>query len=112
MSYFINREISWLKFNRRVLEEADAAIVPVFERMRFLSIFVSNLDEFFMVRAGSLHDRSLLVNELPDNKTGMTAGEQLAAIDVGSEVEIDVGFVGTLGDGLLQGAESGCGVGS
>ncbi len=80
MSYFINREISWLKFNRRVLEEADAAIVPVFERMRFLSIFVSNLDEFFMVRAGSLHDRSLLVNELPDNKTGMTAGEQLDAL--------------------------------
>nr|MBQ4318973.1 RNA degradosome polyphosphate kinase [Clostridia bacterium] len=80
MSYFINREISWLKFNKRVLEQSDSATVPVFERMRFLSIFVNNLDEFFMVRAGSLHDRSLLVGELPDNKTGMTAREQLDAL--------------------------------
>jgi len=80
VSYFINREISWLKFNKRVLEQADSVTVPMFERMRFLSIFVNNLDEFFMVRAGSLHDRSLLVGELPDNKTGMTAREQLDAL--------------------------------
>ncbi len=80
MSYFINREISWLKFNKRVLEQADSSTVPTFERMRFIAIFANNLDEFFMVRAGSLHDRSLLVGELPDNKTGMTAREQLDAL--------------------------------
>lgn len=80
MSYFVNRELSWLKFNKRVLEEASAVTVPLFEKLQFISIFTSNLDEFFMVRAGSLYDRSLLENGMPDNKTGMTAGEQLEAI--------------------------------
>jgi len=80
VSYFINREISWLKFNKRVLEQAAAENVPLFERMRFLAIFANNLDEFFMVRAGSLHDRSLLPVEVIDNKTGMTAREQLDAL--------------------------------
>ncbi|MBQ4575779.1 MAG: polyphosphate kinase 1 [Clostridia bacterium] len=80
MNYYINRELSWLKFNKRVLEQADAKEVPAFEQLRFISIFISNLDEFFMVRAGSLYDRSLLKEEMPDNKTGMTAKEQLDRI--------------------------------
>jgi len=79
VSYFINRELSWLKFNKRVLEQAASSSVPIFERYKFLSIFTSNLDEFFMVRAGSMHDR-ILGGNLPDDKTGMTASEQLNAI--------------------------------
>ena len=77
---YIGREQSWLRFNERVLLQADAAEVPLLERMRFCAIFTSNLDEFFMVRAGSLHDRSLLPDVPPDNKTGLTAAEQLAQI--------------------------------
>lgn len=74
---FINREISWLKFNRRVLKESLCPTNPTFEKFKFVSIFNSNLDEFFMIRVGSLHDRSLL-SEIPvDNKTGLNALEQL-----------------------------------
>ena len=78
--YYINRELSWLKFNKRVLLQADAPEVPLFERMKFIAIFESNLDEFFMVRAGSMHDRALISADMRDDKTKMTAREQLEAI--------------------------------
>lgn len=77
---YINRELSWLKFNKRVLEEAQAPSVPEFEHLKFISIFTSNLDEFFMVRGGSMYDRSLLAVDIPDNKTGMSSKEQFDVI--------------------------------
>ena len=79
---YVNRELSWLKFNERVLEEAEDVKVPLMERLSFISIFQSNLDEFFMVRVGSLHDRMLLSKEDGgnDNKTNMSCKEQLHAI--------------------------------
>lgn len=76
-NYFDNRELSWLKFNERVLEEAQDESVPLMERLNFVSIFCSNMDEFFMVRAGTLYDQTLVKEEKKDNKTGMTPGEQL-----------------------------------
>lgn len=78
--YTQNRELSWLRFNKRVLEEAADASVPLFERLKFISIFTSNLDEFFMVRVGSLFDLSTISPEEVDNKTGMTPKEQLEHI--------------------------------
>lgn len=75
-----NREISWLKFNQRVLEEAADPSVELLERLKFLAIFTSNLDEFFMVRAGSLMDMALVDNAQIDAKSGMTPSEQLDAI--------------------------------
>ena len=80
ISYTMNRELSWLKFNQRVLEEACDDTVPLFERLKFVSIFENNLDEFYMVRVGSLVDISLIKNKKVDNKSGMTAMEQLKAI--------------------------------
>ena len=77
---FINRELSWLAFNRRVLELAKDKNVPIGERLRFAAIYASNLDEFFMVRVGSLYDRTLLKQTEIENKTGMTPTQQLNAI--------------------------------
>lgn len=78
--YYDNRELSWLKFNERVLEEATDKSVPLCERLMFAAIFQSNLDEFFMIRVGSLYDRTLVGSEEKDNKTDMTCAEQLSAI--------------------------------
>ena len=75
-----SRELSWLRFNRRVLEEAGDETVPLLERLKFISIFTSNLDEFFMVRVGNLFDLSLVSPEETDNKTGLTPAGQLAEI--------------------------------
>jgi len=77
---YVNRELSWLKFNERVLEEAEDESVPLLERLNFISIFQSNLDEFFMVRVGGLHDAMLVSDRSRDNKTGMTPQEQLSAV--------------------------------
>lgn len=79
-SYTQSRELSWLRFNRRVLEEAGDNSVPLLERLKFISIFTSNLDEFFMVRVGNLFDLSLVSPEETDNKTGLTPAGQLAEI--------------------------------
>lgn len=77
---FINRELSWLEFNRRVMDLSKEKSVPLGEQMNFASIYVSNLDEFFMIRVGSLCDQTLLKNDVRENKTGMTPQQQLDAI--------------------------------
>ena len=80
LSYTQNRELSWLKFNERVLAEAADKRVPLIERLRFASIFTSNLDEFFMVRVGSLFDMKVIAPDDVENKSGMTPDQQLDKI--------------------------------
>ena len=77
LSFTQNRELSWLRFNDRVLSEAENTSVPLMERFRFISIFTSNLDEFFMVRVGSLFDLAAITPDYIDSKSGDTPEEQL-----------------------------------
>lgn len=79
-SYTQNRELSWLRFDNRVLDEAFDETVPLFERLKFVSIFESNLDEFLMVRVGGLSDLAELKIQPVDNKSNMTASEQVDAV--------------------------------
>lgn len=79
-SYTQNRDLSWLKFNERVLDESSDPTVPFLERLKFVAIFTSNLDEFFMIRVGSLYDLSMLKTVVVDNKSGMDPKAQLKAI--------------------------------
>lgn len=81
MKIYTNRELSWLKFNQRVLEEAEKNDNPLCERINFLSIFQSNLDEFYMVRVGSLEDQNIICKDIKDSKTKMTPIEQIHAIN-------------------------------
>ena len=80
LNYTQNRELSWLRFDQRVLEEARDKSVPLLERMKFVAIFTSNLDEFFMIRVGSLYDMVQTDEKHRDSRSGMTPQEQLDAI--------------------------------
>lgn len=80
LNYTQNRELSWLRFDQRVLEEARDKSVPLLERMKFVAIFTSNLDEFFMIRVGSLYDMVQTDDRHRDSRSGMTPQEQLDAI--------------------------------
>lgn len=81
MKIYTNRELSWLKFNQRVLEETEKKGNALCERLNFLSIFQSNLDEFYMVRVGSLEDQHTVCKDMKDSKTDMTPSEQIHAIN-------------------------------
>lgn len=80
LKYTQNRELSWLKFNKRVLEEAGDPDVPLMERMKFVAIFTSNLDEFFMIRVGSLYDMAAMKVQTTDRRSGLTPQQQLDRI--------------------------------
>lgn len=87
-NYYVNRELSWLSFNERVLNEAANSRVPLAERLTFASIYQTNLDEFFMVRVGTLMTQMKSKEEIRENKTGMTSKEQIDAIlDTVNELE-------------------------
>ena len=79
-SYTQDRELSWLKFNERVLREAGKKSVPILERLKFLEIFTNNLDEFYMVRVGSIHEMSLIHDHHHDIRSNLTPDEQLTKI--------------------------------
>ena len=78
--YYLNRELSWLQFNKRVLQEAVDTSNPLLEKLKFLAITSSNLDEFFMIRVGSLWSKSLVTPKTRDDKSGLTPKEQLEKI--------------------------------
>ena len=90
MEYLENRELSWLKFNKRVLEEATDINTPLLERLSFSSIYQSNLDEFFMVRVGSLSDAAKNDPDRRDSKTGLTPAQQLDAVVRGDRADAAV----------------------
>ena len=79
-SYTQNREVSWLRFDNRVLDEAFDETVPLFERLKFVSIFGSNLDEWFMIRIGGLSDLTLLKHQPRENKSNQTPSEQIDTV--------------------------------
>ncbi len=81
-AYYNNRELSWLAFNERVLQEAQDANNPLLERLKFISIFSSNLDEFFMVRVAGLKDQVSAGFNQPENKAGLTPKKQLNKIAI------------------------------
>ena len=87
--YMMNRELSWLKFNERVLNEAGNPRVPLAERLTFASIYQSNLDEFYMVRVGTLMDQMESSEVVRENKTNMTSEEQVKAI-IEATRELDI----------------------
>lgn len=87
--YMMNRELSWLKFNERVLNEAGNPRVPLAERLTFASIYQSNLDEFYMVRVGTLMDQMESSEVVRENKTNMTSKEQVKAI-IDATRELDI----------------------
>ena len=89
--FYDNRELSWLKFNARVLEEANDETTPIFERLRFVQIFCSNLDEFFMIRVGSLHDKMLYDPKDRDNKTNLTERTAFRNRETGKGTPADKG---------------------
>lgn len=103
-----NRELSWLKFNQRVLEQARQPSIPLLERLKFISIFINNLDEFFMIRVGTLTDSAAINPTALDNKSLMSPAEQLAAIfvDVAKLIEQkDQAYVALMDDLNAQGIE-------
>ena len=97
---FVDRELSWLQFNLRVLETAGDSSVPLLERLKFLGIYRSNMEEFFMVRVGSLTHRAMLLPNEKDEKTGWTASEQLSHIM--AEVNAQQNTVLKIYRGLIQ----------
>ena len=90
--YYTNRELSWIKFDHRVLNEARDKNIPFFERLKFLSITASNLDEFFMIRVASLKDMVNAKYEKPDI-AGMTPSQQLAELGVAIHELVDLQYV-------------------
>ena len=90
-SFYENRELSWIKFDHRVLEEARDKSIPLLERMKFLSITSSNLDEFFMVRVASLKDM-VHANYKKKDIAGMTASEQLSAISAATKELVETQY--------------------